>query len=472
VPAHDNGSVQIYKTSLTTREQRELGRAERTIARGLKSFLEVGTALKRIRDERLYREQFDTFEEYCIRRWDFSRIRAYQMCAASEVVADLSTVVNIPPPGNEAQARPLTRLKEKKHRKRAWAMAIKMAAAEGRPVTARDAEEAVSVLTATIESTPVNGVAVHKSSESIRAVAILTAPVTTEIVHGDCRESLQRFERGTFDLIVTSPPYADQRGQTYGGIKPGLYVNWFLERSSEFLRVLKPTGTFILNIKEKTENGERHIYVLELILALRKQGWLWTEEYIWHKRNCHPGKWPNRFRDAWERCLQFNKTHGFKMYQDAVMVPMKDWRHARLKNLSEADKWRDNSHVQSGFGKKIVNWVGREMAYPSNVLHFATECSNKSHSATFPKALPEWFIKLFTRRGDWVLDPFTGSGTTNLVARGLERNSIGIDNLEENAVLARQSLLETDWKPSATGKPNGNDSVPRAHEPDSFNPAS
>ena len=85
------------------------------------------------------------------------------------------------------------------------------------------------------------------------------------------------------------------------------------------------------------------------------------------------------------------------------MVPMGDWRHARLKNLSETDKRRDDSKVQSGFGKKISNWLGREMAYPSNVLHFATECGNKNHSATFPKALPEWFIKLFTDPGDWVL---------------------------------------------------------------------
>jgi DNA modification methylase len=80
-------------------------------------------------------------------------------------------------------------------------------------------------------------------------------------------------------------------------------VEWFIPRSRQFLRALKPSGTFILNIKEKAENGERHTFVLELILALRKQGWLWTEEFIWHKRNCYPGKWPNRFRDAWERCF-------------------------------------------------------------------------------------------------------------------------------------------------------------------------
>jgi DNA modification methylase len=145
-------------------------------------------------------------------------------------------------------------------------------------------------------------------------------PLRTDIIEGDCRDVLEEFDDSTFDLIVTSPPYADQRSDTYGGIKPGLYVSWFLKRSAEFRRVLKPTGTFILNIKEKAEKGERHIYVLELILALRKQGWLWTEEFIWHKRNCHPGKWPNRFRDAWERCLQFNETRDFKIFEEQVMV--------------------------------------------------------------------------------------------------------------------------------------------------------
>ena len=146
--------------------------------------------------------------------------------------------------------------------------------------------------------------------------------IATEIACGDCLEVLKRYEDNKFDLIITSPPYADSRDKTYGGIKPDNYVEWFLPRSEELLRVLKPTGTFILNIKEKVVNSERHTYVLELILALRKQGWLWTEEYIWHKKNCYPGKWPNRFRDAWERCLQFNKEKKFKMYQDEVRVPM------------------------------------------------------------------------------------------------------------------------------------------------------
>ncbi len=262
------------------------------------------------------------------------------------------------------------------------------------------------------------------------------------LVLGDCLDVLRQLPDNTVDLIVTSPPYADSRKNTYGGIHPDKYVDWFLPISAELRRVLKDEGSFVLNIKEKAVDGERHTYVLELILALRQQGWLWTEEYIWHKKNCAPGKWPNRFRDAWERCLQFNKQKKFKMYQEAVMVPTGDWAKARLKNLSDNDKTRFDSQVGSGFGKNISNWVGRDKAYPTNVLHLATECGNKSHSAAFPQELPAWFIKLFTAEGDLVLDPFLGSGTTCLAAYELDRHYLGIEKKEEYFQLAQTTVAE------------------------------
>lgn len=280
----------------------------------------------------------------------------------------------------------------------------------------------------------------------------------TDIRCGDCLNVLRQFDDNSFDLIVTSPPYADSRDKTYGGIKPEEYVEWFLPRAAEFLRVLKPTGTFILNIKEKAVNGERHTYVLELILALRKQGWLWTEEFIWHKKNCYPGKWPNRFRDAWERCLQFNKTKKFKMFQDEVRVPMGSWAETRLKSLGKNDVVRFDSQVGSGFGKNIANWLDRDLAYPTNVLHLATESSNKRHSAAFPSALPEWFIKLFTEPGDWVLDPFVGSGTTCEAAYKLGRDSVGIDVLSEYCELAKsrvQELVEPLFRDSLSDTADG-----------------
>ncbi len=270
--------------------------------------------------------------------------------------------------------------------------------------------------------------------------------IETIIELGDCLEVLKCYPDNFFNLLVTSPPYADSRNKTYGGIKPDEYVEWFLPRASEFLRVLRPDGTFILNIKEKVVSGERHTYVIELILALRNQGWYWTEEFVWHKKNCYPGKWPNRFRDAWERCLQFNKSKKFNMYQEEVMVPMGDWAKNRLKKLSDTDRTRDESKVNSGFGKNISNWLGRKMAYPTNVLHFATECYNRNHSAVFPESLPEWFIKLFTQEHDWVLDPFVGSGTTVKVAQELTRNSVGIDILPEYCKMAKERTAQYQYK--------------------------
>ena len=244
---------------------------------------------------------------------------------------------------------------------------------------------------------------------------------------GDCTEQLQHIAADSVDLVVTSPPYTNQRSATYGGITPDGYVEWFLPIADELQRVLKPTGTFVLNIKERVVNGERHTYVLELILAMRKRGWLWTEEFIWHKKNCYPGKWPNRFRDAWERLLQFNLQRKFKMNQDAVMVPVGDWYESRMRTLSETDRARDESKVGSGFGKKVANWLERDKVYPNNVLHRATECGNRQHSAAFPYWLPEWFIDLFTDAGDIVLDPFIGSGTTAFAALDKGRRVIGIE---------------------------------------------
>jgi len=258
------------------------------------------------------------------------------------------------------------------------------------------------------------------------------------VLHGDCEEVLKGLPDDSVDLIFTSPPYADQRQSTYGGVTPDDYVSWFLPKAAQFLRVLKPTGTFILNIKERVVDGERHTYVIQLILKMREQGWLWTEEFMWHKKNSYPGKWPNRFRDNWERLLQFNKQKQFKMHQEAVMVPVGGWSKGRLSNLSEIDKTRDESRVGSGFGKNVSNWVGRDMVYPTNVIHMATECSNRNHSATFPEDLPAWFIRLFTQPGDVVLDPFIGSGTTALAAARLGRYYVGIDIDKEFVELARR----------------------------------
>ena len=216
---------------------------------------------------------------------------------------------------------------------------------------------------------------------------------------------------------------------------PDAYVEWFLPRAAEMYRVLTADGSFVLNIKERTHNGERHTYVMELVFELRKQGWRWTEEYIWVKTNTMPGKWPDRFKDGWERLHHFTKQRKFKMNQDAVREPMKESTLKRIEQGLENGVFlqgRRISSTNSGADIDRRRLVGKDTTLPSNVLTGpkVAEARVRGHSAAFPEWLPEFFIKAFTNEHDLVLDPFVGSGTTCRAAERLNRNAIGIDLID------------------------------------------
>lgn len=265
--------------------------------------------------------------------------------------------------------------------------------------------------------------------------------VQCTLICGDNRDELRHY-RGQVDLIVTSPPYADARKRHYTGVHPDKYVDWFLTFHEPFFAALKPSGSLVMNIKDRVVNGARHRYVWQTIEALCQRGWLAIDDYIWHKPNPMPGYWPARLSDGWEYCFHLAKQTKPYFCHEAIKKPIGDWAETRLNNLSENDLSRHNSATDSGFGRDLSRWVGKKKVLPSNVITTAVVGKNKNHPAVFPLDIPEFFIKLLSPQGGLVVDPFAGSGTTAIAALSLGRHCVLIDNQPEYYRIALQRLVE------------------------------
>jgi site-specific DNA-methyltransferase (adenine-specific) len=255
----------------------------------------------------------------------------------------------------------------------------------------------------------------------------------------DCLAMLRVIEASSINLTVTSPPYAERRKKAYGGIPADKYVEWFLPISEQILRVTKPTGSFVLNIKEGVDQGERQTYVLELVLALRKQGWIWVEEFIWHKANPFPTGNKNRLKDGFERCYHFSKAKNFKFFPDAVRAKSTSkWANDNVRRKNKGAYASTN-----GSGMLISRRFVGELVRLSNLLTMPSSSINIGHPAVFPVELPEFFIRLMTEQGDVVLDPFMGSGSTALAARGLGRRYEGVERSDDYLCLSAERLART-----------------------------
>lgn len=274
-----------------------------------------------------------------------------------------------------------------------------------------------------------------------KKVLITKSLHTCTIIHGDSREVLKEF-KGKVNLIVTSPPYADARKRHYDSIAPKDFKSWFLTFHKPFFDALEENGNFVLNIKDKVVEGVRHRYVWNTIEALCENGWYSIEDYLWFKPNPMPGKWPNRLRDGWEYCFHLARKTRPYFNAEAVRQPIGDWAESRLKKLGNGDLTRHNSSNDSGFGRDLSKWVGKESVLPSNVLTLPLVGKNKGHPAVFPVELPMFFIKLMCPEGGLVLDPFAGSGTTGVAALQLHRNCLIIDNNAEYCIEAEKRIIE------------------------------
>lgn len=259
-----------------------------------------------------------------------------------------------------------------------------------------------------------------------------------KIYCGDCLNIMKQIDNESIDLIVTSPPYADMRKyDNFKVIKPDEYVDWFIPKAKEILRILKNDGSFILNINDKVVSGFRHLYVHKLIIELSNIGFKLWERLFWYKRNPMPGMGGKRFRDGIEYIFWLSKD---KPYVDISSV-----KHEKRDNRERQNATYGTS--RSGHNTKLRETSTRfpELVVPINVLDIPlgnTYKKAKCHTAIYPEQLPEFFIKSGSKENDIILDPFVGSGTTCKVAKELNRNYIGIDISQEYCNIAEERLKQ------------------------------
>lgn len=238
----------------------------------------------------------------------------------------------------------------------------------------------------------------------------------------DCMKVLAKMPDESLDLCVTSPPY--ERQPKYGNgerYERDWFEDFFMDVAAEIQRVLKPTGQFVLNYRSRRDGAERGTLQYELIFWLREQGWLFAEDHIWIKPSPPPGRYKRALKDAVEYCFRFAKSDLYELFPEQCLAPARwDVRdRERRKKLAHNHERVD---APSGHGRNRVQ-AGRDWVAPSNAIVTEPEFSpNPSkHPARFPPALPEFFIKLCTRPGSSVFDPFAGTCTTGVVAEALDR---------------------------------------------------
>jgi site-specific DNA-methyltransferase (adenine-specific) len=260
-----------------------------------------------------------------------------------------------------------------------------------------------------------------------------------QIYQGDSLDLLKELPDNSVDLVITSPPYADLKVYIDNpGILADNYVEWFLPICNEICRVIKPTGSFILNINDKVENGFRHPYVFDLISEIHKRTELkMFERLFWNKMKGLPNR--SRFGDRVEYLFWFAKEKGFKFYLDEMRTEYSEKSIKRMKKPLKKRFARREGDSDLEYKDWSPNPLG---ALPTTLVNISSESKKiaDNHVAVYPVELVKYFIKGSTEKGDVVLDPFMGTGTTAVASNELDRNWIGFEMQQDYINLANSRI--------------------------------
>jgi site-specific DNA-methyltransferase (cytosine-N4-specific) len=284
---------------------------------------------------------------------------------------------------------------------------------------------------------------------------------------GDALELLSELQDSSVDLVMTSPPFALRRQKAYGNVGEGEYGEWIQPFGKEVYRVLKDTGSFVLDLGGAYQLGKpsRSLYNFRVLIRMCDEvGFHLAEDFYWFNpaKLPSPIEWVNirkiRAKDAVNTVWWFSKTEWPKSDIRNVLVP---YSNRMKKLLSDPENFYSPKKRPSGhdIGAKFGKDNGG--ALPSNLLIIPNTDSNSSylrlckeiglerHPARFPEDLPSFFIKMLTGEGDLVIDIFAGSNTTGSVAEKMGRRWLAFDTSYEYLQASVFRFLENPSKEEA-----------------------
>lgn len=276
----------------------------------------------------------------------------------------------------------------------------------------------------------------------------------------DSRAALALLPEDSVDLVITSPPFALLREKEYGNESQNTYVEWLHGFGVQVQRVLKPTGSFVLDLGGAYERGKpvRSLYQWRVLLDFCDNiGFRLAEEFYWHNpaKLPSPIEWVNkrkiRVKDSVNTVWWFSKSDWPKADTRKVLVPYSDRMKKLIQNPEKfyTPKGRPSGHdIGASFG------TDNGGAIPANLLQipnseatssYIRRCKSlgrQAHPARFPAALPEFFINYLTDPGDLVVDIFSGSNTTGRVCENLGRRWIAMEERRDYAALSLLRFLD------------------------------
>jgi len=247
------------------------------------------------------------------------------------------------------------------------------------------------------------------------------------IICGDNRKVLNKIKSNSIHLTVTSPPYDKMRNYGDG--------DWdIVEAGKELYRITVDGGICVMVMQDATVDGAKTLTTFTTAVDMCKLGWRLFECCIYSRNGVPGGYWTKRFRVDHEYVMIFLKGRRPRFFSKKhIMVPCKN-----AGKLCGGGTRRQRNGLIS-LPKIVIN----PTKCRGSIWHYSTSSSEKNklkkkHPATYPDKLASDIIKCFTKKGDVVLDPFVGSGTTCAMAAANGRRYIGIDSNKEYCKLARK----------------------------------